>query len=271
MTATGFLHPGTMGATIAAACTTESVWVSAGRSPATQSRAGRAGLIDAESIGALAERTDMIIAVCPPEAAEAVAGAVADVGFEGIYVDANAISPTTTRRMAERFERFVDGGIIGPPARTEGTTRFYLSGTDARRVAERFDGTVVDARVIEGGPGAASALKMAYAAWTKGTTAMLLAISALAEAEGVAQPLRDEWAMSQPDLPDRAVRSPRLIAPKAWRWVAEMEEIALTFAAAGLPTGFHEASAELYAALTTYKDSDDATIEEIIATLLAPP
>jgi 3-hydroxyisobutyrate dehydrogenase-like beta-hydroxyacid dehydrogenase len=271
MTATGFLHPGTMGATIAAACNTESVWVSAGRSPATRARAALAGLSDAESLTELAARTDLIIAVCPPEATEVVAAAVADVGFEGTYVDANAISPNTSRRIGERFESFVDGGIIGPPARTEGTTRLYLSGVDAQRVADRFDGSIVDARVIDGDPGAASALKMAYAAWTKGTTAMLFAISALAAAEGVAQPLRDEWAMSQPDLPERAARSPRVAAPKAWRWVAEMDEIAATFEAAGLPTGFHEASSELYAALTAYKDRDDVTIDQVVATLLDTP
>ena len=105
---------------------------------------------------------------------------------------------------------------------------------------------MVDARVIEGDAGRGIGTEDGLCGMDQGhKPAMLFAISALAEAEGVAQPLRDEWAMSQPDLPDRADRSPRLTAPKAWRWVAEMEEIASTFAAAGLPTGFHEASAEL--------------------------
>jgi hypothetical protein len=87
---------------------------------------------------------------------------------------------------------------------------------------------------------------MTYAAWTKGTAALLLAIRAVAEAEGVAEPLLDEWRLSLPDLPDVLERAERSAAAKGWRWIAEMEEIAATFAAAGEPDGFHRAAAEVY-------------------------
>lgn len=270
MTATGFLHPGAMGATVAAACTTESLWVSAGRSDATLRRAEQADLTDTGSVAELVDRADVIVSVCPPEAAGSVAAAVADAGFSGTYVDANAIAPQTARQIGARFDRYVDGGIIGPPAHRAGTTRLYLCGDDAELVADRFAGSFVDARVIQGDTGSASALKMTYAAWTKGTGALLLAVRALAQAEGVADSLMAEWAMSHPELESRAAGTAGGVAPKAWRWVGEMNEIASTFEGAGLPGGFHQAAAEIYTALSEYKDTDGTTLEQVIATLLAP-
>jgi hypothetical protein len=87
---------------------------------------------------------------------------------------------------------------------------------------------------------------MAYAAWTKGTAALLLAARALARAEGVEEALLAEWAISQPGLADRWTGAARSAAAKGWRWIAEMEEIAAAMAAAGLPEGFHRAAAEVY-------------------------
>ena len=92
----------------------------------------------------------------------------------------------------------------------------------------------------------ASALKMAYAAWTKGTGAMLLAIRELAQAEGVEDGLLAEWDLSQPELRERHERAARSAEAKGWRWVGEMEEIAASFEAVGLPGGFHQAAAEMY-------------------------
>jgi hypothetical protein len=87
---------------------------------------------------------------------------------------------------------------------------------------------------------------MAYAAWTKGTGALLLAVRALARAEGVERTLLAEWGLSQPALGTQSERSAGAAAAKGWRWVAEMEEIAASMAAAGLPAGFHEAAAEIF-------------------------
>src|SRR5262249_59440106 len=132
----------------------------------------------------------------------------------------------------------------GPPPRSPGTTRLYLSGGEAQLVAELFEGTVLDARVLSHEPGAASALKMAYASWTKGSAALLLAARALAQAEGVEEALLEEWDLSLPDLPERSATASRSALRKGWRWVGEMNEIASSYAFAGLPEGFHQAAAE---------------------------
>jgi 3-hydroxyisobutyrate dehydrogenase-like beta-hydroxyacid dehydrogenase len=224
------------------------LWTSAGRSDATAARAGDAGLVDAGSVADLRRRSDAILSVCPPHAAVEVARSVGR--FEGVYVDANAVSPATAREVAEVVEaggaEFVDGGIVGPPPREPGTTRLYLSGPSAAQVADLFEGTNVDARVVSDRVGDASALKMTYAAWTKGTAALLLAVREAARAEGVEADLLEEWRLSLPDLPAAWERASRAAAAKGWRWVGEMEEIAATFAADGLPSGFHEAAAEVF-------------------------
>jgi 3-hydroxyisobutyrate dehydrogenase-like beta-hydroxyacid dehydrogenase len=251
MTTIGVLHPGEMGTALAASLRERGHdvrWAGEGRCAATRERAATAGLRDAGSLAALAAASDVLVSVCPPHATFDVARAAA--GFRGVYVDANAIAPATGDAVRAAIEdaggRFVDGGIVGPPPEREGTTRLFLSGADAEHVAGLFAGTRVEARVLGPEPGAASALKMAYAAWTKGTAAMLLAIDATARANGVADALADEWARSQPDVADRLRAARDSAARKGWRWVGEMEEIAATFAAAGEPDGFHRAAAEVF-------------------------
>jgi 3-hydroxyisobutyrate dehydrogenase-like beta-hydroxyacid dehydrogenase len=190
----------------------------------------------------------MIISVCPPHAATDVAWAVH--GFRGLYVDANAISPGTAREVAQMITdsggRYVDGGIIGSPPVKPGTTRLYLSGPDAGQVQALFAGTDLDTRIAGAALTAASAVKMAYGAWTKGTAALILAIRELAREEGVEDTLLAEWALSQPSLERRSQGSERAATAKGWRWVAEMDEIAASMAAAGLPDGFHLAAAEIF-------------------------
>jgi 3-hydroxyisobutyrate dehydrogenase-like beta-hydroxyacid dehydrogenase len=232
----------------------EVLWASEGRGPQTAARARAAGLTDTGTPAEVAERADVIFSICPPHAALDVAWAVQ--GFGGFFVDANAISPATAREVSLMVEEggatYIDGGIIGmpPPAAkesgTNGGTRLYLSGAEADAVRGLFDGTSVDARVIVSGIWAASAIKMAYAAWTKGTAALLLAARGLARAEGVEDALLAEWAMSQPSLQSRSRSAADSAATKGWRWVAEMEEIAASMAAAGLPDGFHQAAAEIF-------------------------
>jgi 3-hydroxyisobutyrate dehydrogenase-like beta-hydroxyacid dehydrogenase len=243
----GLLHPGEMGSAVAAtlAARGETVlWASAGRSAATAERAQSAGLEDVGSVEDLCRRSDVIISVCPPHAAVEVAEATQ--GFPGIYVDANAVSPATARSIQELVGRCVDGGIIGPPPAEQGTTRLYLSGREAVQVADLFAETTVDARVVSADVGAASAVKMAFAGWTKGSAALLLAIRALARAEGVEDTLLEEWRLSLPELEDSSIAAARSAQNKGWRWIGEMEEIAQTFASAGLPDGFHRAAAEIY-------------------------
>jgi len=243
----GLLHPGEMGSAVGATLAARGetvVWASAERSAATAERAQSAGLEDVGGVEELCRRSDVIISVCPPHAAVEVAEAAQ--GFPGIYVDANAVSPATARSIETRVERCVDGGIIGPPPAEQGTTRLYLSGLEAPRVADLFAGTTVEARVVSADVGAASAVKMAYAGWTKGSAALLLAIRALARAEGVEDTLLEEWRLSLPQIEERSLAAARSAQKKGWRWIGEMEEIAETFASAGLPDGFHRAAAEIY-------------------------
>jgi 3-hydroxyisobutyrate dehydrogenase-like beta-hydroxyacid dehydrogenase len=261
-TTVGLLHPGEMGAVVGAclsAAGVRVVWASAGRSQATSRRAGAAGLEDVGSPASVVQASDVILSVCPPGAATDVAQLVAAARFAGLYVDANAVAPATARAVGEIVcatgADFVDGGIIGPPPRQAGMTRLYLSGPRAGEIADLFKGSALETIVMPGDIGAASALKMAYAAWTKGSSALLLAVRALAIREGVDPALRAEWERSQPGLEARSEAAVGANAPKAWRFVGEMEEIARTFAAAGLPAGFHEACARIYDRMGRYKDA----------------
>jgi 3-hydroxyisobutyrate dehydrogenase-like beta-hydroxyacid dehydrogenase len=271
----GLVHPGAMGASVGAAAKASGarvVWASEGRSSETKARAEADGLEDVGTLAQLVSESDLILSVCPPNAAEDLARQIIGASFRGVYLDANAISPATARTMAalvrEGGSSFVDGGIIGPPAREQGTTRLYLSGTGAERVAGVFANSALEAIAIGDEPGKASALKMAYAAWSKGTSALLLAIRALASKEGIEADLLGEWALSQPELTARSEAVLTKTPAKAWRFAGEMREIAATFGAAGLPEGFHQAAAHLYEQLTNFKDVAEADRAEVLEALL---
>ena len=275
----GLLHPGEMGAAVGqclAAAGHRVLWVPQGRSPASAARAAAAGLTVASGgLAGLVREADVIVSVCPPHAALSVARRV--TGFGGVYVDANAVAPATAREIGGIVEAggasYVDGGINGTPPVAPGFIRLYLSGDRAQEVRHLFAGGEVDARVIGGASSAvaaapesaASAVKMAYASWTKGSAALLLAARALARAEGVEEVLLAEWGISQPGLTDRSGRAAGSAAAKGWRWVAEMEEIAAAMAAAGLPDGFHRAAAEIYRRV-----GDDGSLDAILTALLSP-
>ena len=169
VTTTGFLHPGEMGSSLAAACAGTTLWCSGGRSEATRRRASLAGISEVASLEELVGHSDVIVSVCPPAAAYSVADEVQATGFAGTYVDANAIAPATARRISELFERFVDGGVIGPPVTAPGSTRLYLSGADHPEIAELWRDSDLSVRVVDGGAGAASAVKACFASWTKGS------------------------------------------------------------------------------------------------------
>lgn len=210
------------------------LWASEGRSDETRARA--AAFDDVGSAGAVAARCDVVFSVVPPHAALELARSLPP--FDGIYVDANAVSPETARAVGASVARFVDGGIVGgPPA-----PRLYLSGDEAAAVVGLFDGSPIETELVAN----ASALKCAYAAWSKGTAALVIAIRDFARAEGVEEALVAEWARSLPHVPDRLAAAERSAAKKGWRWIGEMEEIASAFAADGLPSGFHQAAAEIY-------------------------
>jgi len=274
MTTIALLNPGEMGSMVGAAVRSGGsrvLWAGEGRSAVTRKRASEAGLEDAGSVPALVSASDVILSVCPPAAAVDVAAQVAKLRFAGTYVDGNAVAPATAREIGGIIEKggatFVDGGIIGPPPVKQGTTRFYVSGRGAERIAALLTAGPLQAIVVPGGPGAASTVKMAYASWTKGSAALLLAVCALASAEGVEDALVREWKISQPDLSARAEGAARSNAKKAWRFVGEMEEIAATFAAAGLPDAFHQGAAEIYRRLEVYKDGPAPSFADVLRAL----
>jgi 3-hydroxyisobutyrate dehydrogenase-like beta-hydroxyacid dehydrogenase len=252
MATIGLLHPGEMGAAVGGCLVSvghEVLWDPAGRSRASTGRALAAGLTGV-TFDALVTQSSVILSICPPHAALDVAGQVAGAGYAGIYVDANAISVATAGQVSgivtAAGATYVDGGIIGMPPEVAGHTRLYLAGPRASEVRVLFGRSALDARIADGPLYAASAVKMAYAAWTKGSSALLLAARALARAEGVERTLLAEWALSQPALAARSEGAATSAAAKGWRWVAEMEEIAASMTAAGLPGGFHEAAADIY-------------------------
>lgn len=276
-TVVGLLHPGDMGAAVGRCLTGagyEVLWASDGRGPETAARAREAALTDAGTVSQLVAKASVILSICPPQFALDVARQVR--GFSGLYLDANAISPATAGEVAQLITggggRYIDGGLIGVPPEKPGSTRLYLSGVDAGQIQEMFAGTALEARVLAGSATAASAVKMAYASWTKGTAALLLTARALAQAEGVEDALLSEWAISQPQLAGQSARSARDAVTKGWRWVSEMEEIARSMAGAGLPDGFHRAAAEIFRRCPRMpRSSGEAALPAVMAALTGVP
>jgi 3-hydroxyisobutyrate dehydrogenase-like beta-hydroxyacid dehydrogenase len=269
MTVVGLMNPGEMGSRLGRVLVAQGLrvaWASEGRSDLTARRAAAAGLDDVGTVGKLSAVSEVVISVCPPHAAGDVAASVG--GFSGLYLDANAVSPTTVRSFVSSLPdaEFVDGGIIGPPPSQPGTTRLYVSGPHAHRIESLFAGSLCEVIVVPGDVGAASAIKMAYAAWTKGTAALVLAIRSLARSADVETTLLAEWGRSLPELEGHSEQAARSAVSKGWRWVAEMEEIAGTFEQAGLPDGFHRAAAEIYRRVPTDHEIS-RPLEDVLAGL----
>ena len=224
----------------------------AGRSPRTRRLAERAGLIDVPSLEALAEQSELILSILIPEAAvalaEAVARALTNTGCRPVFADCNAISPATTRRIeaiiVEAGGRYLDASIIGPPPGQGQPPRFYVSGSNAVAMC-RLDGRGIAVKWIGSEIGRASAIKMCYAGLTKGTLALHAAVLTSAEALGLSDELRSELAYSQ-GKKLMAMEQVRRVPAKAFRWIAEMEEIARTFGSVGVTPQIHSGAAEVF-------------------------
>ena len=270
------MHPGKMGVFVAAALKEGGhtvYWASEGRSAATRERAGEFDLDDAVTLARLCQSCEVIVSVCPPHAAEEVARQVLNHAFHGLYVDANAIAPERAARIAAMMARagapFVDGGIVGGPAWRSGETWLHLSGERAGEVAALFPEGPLKTNNLGSEIGRASALKACYAAYTKGTTALLCAILATAEQLDVRQPLAQQWERSWPGLAEEAENRARRVTAKAWRFEGEMAEIAATFRAAGLPGDFHEGAGRIYERLAHYKDEPEMpSLTDVLRSLL---
>ena len=265
MTTIGLISPGAMGTSVGAAALNncqQVIWAGDGRSKATHQRAKDAGLTDCKTMDALVDGAEIVLSVCPPHDAEPIAQAVADRNFSGIYVDCNAVSPSKTKQLAAMFPDFVDGGIVGGPAwQAEAGTCLYLSGTRGNEIASLFENSPLHTNVISNDIGAASAMKMVFAAYTKGSTALLTAILGTAEFHGVRAVLENQWGEEF-----TAQTHQRLIgnSRKAWRFAGEMREIAETFQEAEMPAGFHNAAAEVFEKLDVFKEGNADSIESLL-------
>jgi 3-hydroxyisobutyrate dehydrogenase-like beta-hydroxyacid dehydrogenase len=276
MSKIGILHPGEMGISIASSAINtghEVYWLSENRSNKTRARAQKYHLLEIDSRPQFCQTCEIIFSICPPHAAEDVAHSVIEAGFKGLYLDANAISPQRAAKIGKMMQendiQFVDGGIIGGPAWTRGETWLYLSGDQAHKVAACFSNAPLETKIIGIELGKASALKMCYAAYTKGTTALLSAILGTAEALGVRDELYQQWELDEQGFSEQVNRRVARVTAKAWRFEGEMKEIASTFREARLPDGFHLASAEVYSRMAYFKNaSETPPLDDVLKTLL---
>ena len=245
----GLLFPGEMGAAVGAAVRGEVLWASAGRSAATAARA--AGFEDVGTVAELVSRSEVVLSVCPPALAEDVAQEVAGHGFEGLYVDANAISPARAERIGALFDRAVDGSITAKVG-----LHLFLSGEPAEveLVCGLFGAPVVPTP-LPGGVGAASALKMAFAGWNKIGAVLEAQAHAIAQAYGLEEALAAEGVGR-----DRIGRS----AARAWRWTAEMHEIGDTHAALGLDDGIARGAAASLERWAGHRDDAQVPVDQLL-------
>ncbi len=229
-----------------------------GRSERTRGLSEAAGIRDGGDLDAVIEAAALVLSILPPASALGlaadVAGAMGRTGAKPVYVDCNAISPATAHDIAAVIKAagapFIDAGIIGMAPDGHGPgPRFYVSGSDTGPM-QALDGKGFQVKAVGTEPGRASALKMCYAGLTKGTWTLHTAVLLAAEAHGLSEELRDEFEYSQaPTYAQMQARIPRIPADSE-RWIGEMEEIARTFADAGVSPGFHEGAASIFRILS---------------------
>lgn len=248
------------------------LWAAEGRSDQTAHRADLADLAAVATVADLAHRCDLLISICPPDAALNVASAVAAAGTDTLFVDANAIAPQTAEQIADVVgaAAFVDAAIIGPPPWQPGTTTMYLAGARARQVTAVFDGTGIATEIAGPRAGQASAVKVCFALQSKALPPIWAVIASAAEHYGVAGAVRGALAADHIDLDAHLTELARRATSKAWRWDGEMTESAAALAAAGLPAGASESAAQVYRRISASLDRDGAPSPEAwIAALVA--
>jgi putative dehydrogenase len=237
----------------------------AGRSPASARRVAEAGLEVVDTDERLAGEAAFILSIVPPgqaiRVAERFRAPLSSAAHIPVFVECNAVAPATVRRIADLIAsagyRFVDAGIIGapPPAgRLDKGPRFYVSGPDAHLIS-RLRSYGLDIATLDGPVGSASALKLSYAGLTKGITALGAAMVAAASREGLDGALRSELARSQPEILARIERGLPGMFPKAYRWVAEMEEIAAFVGSARAGATIYVGAARLYEQIASDLDA----------------
>lgn len=224
-----------------------------GRGELTRSFAKQAGIRDAGGLEAMVGEADLVLSIVPPakslETAAAAARAMLSAGKTPPYADCNAVSPDTTRRVGEEIARagadYIDGGIIGGPPSKDSAPRFYVSGPRASLMSE-LDGKGITVRPIGDEIGRASGLKMCYASMTKGTLALQAAVFTTAEALGLTGELKNEIMEGREALYKQIENGTRRLPSVSGRYIGEMEEIAATYAAAGVTPKFHQGALDVY-------------------------
>jgi putative dehydrogenase len=246
---------GSMGAQLAGVLTRHGISVLTnldGRSAASAARARTAGM-QAVSLDDLAS-VDIMLAILPPAEAlpfaQRFAQILARVARKPLYVDCNAVSPETLHAIEKAIVaagcRFADVGIIGlPPNAASAPPRLYSAGAGGTMLAS-LNQYGLDVRLLDGAPGTASALKMAYGGITKGLTAVATAMILGASDAGVAGCLFRELSDSEPQLLDSLSRRVVDMLPKAYRWVAEMQEISRFLAADPAASAMYRATADFF-------------------------
>jgi L-threonate 2-dehydrogenase len=270
------IAPGAMGAGVGKRLTSRGVRVLtalAGRSEATVARAREAGMAAAsdEEIAA----TDFILSILPPGEALALAQHFAPIltasNAKPVYVDCNAINPATVACVAAAISPtgclFVDAGIIGaPPKANDAGPRLYASGAAAPRFATLRE-YGLDVRVLEGPPAAASALKMSYAGITKGTQAIAAATMLAAIRSGSAPALFDELSFSQKEMLAQFKQQLPMMPEKAYRWIAEMQEVAGFVGDDPAARELHEGAAHFYERIAEDFSGDEKDVTALKAFL----
>lgn len=280
------LSPGDMGHSVGAVLVQHGLRVItclAGRSERTQALAAEAGIVDVSTYNDLVAKADLLLSILVPAQAGAAASrvvqAVVETGTSLVYADCNAIAPQTVRQIGRELTRvgvtFIDASIIGGPPRGGSGPRFYVSGPDTSAF-EALGAYGLDVTPLGDEIGHASAIKMCYAAWTKGTTALLAELVTAAQALGVLDHLTREFESSQPALVRRIQGLPA-VPIKSRRFVGEMLEIAKTFGALGLPPEVLSGAADMYELIgrthladrTPEDDSPLPSLSETLEVLLA--
>lgn len=230
----------------------------AGRSRRTRDLAAKAGMRDVPSLEDMVVQADLVMSILVPAQAVSVATEVADAmrtaGAPRPYADCNAVSPMSARAMAAIIGAaggdYIDAGIIGGSPARGAVPRLYTSGPCAALMDE-LDGEDIVVRNLGPGVDSASGLKMCYAAMTKGTNALRVAMLTAAETLGLYDELIAELAESQGEALAAMESGIPGLPANAGRWIGEMEEIAATFEAAGVTPGFHQGAAEVYRLLAS--------------------
>jgi 3-hydroxyisobutyrate dehydrogenase-like beta-hydroxyacid dehydrogenase len=271
----GLLSPGEMGGAVGGALHDHGfdvVTCLAGRGEATRQRAERHGLRHVPDLATLLGEADIMLSIMPPEfgpaTADAVAAAMTASGATPPFAECNAVAPETSRAMGLVIEaagaHYIDGGIVGsPPGKSSMPTRFYVSGAHAALMDE-LDGKGIDIRQSGSEVGRGSAIKMCYAAVTKGTSALTAAVLTAAETLGISEELHAEFSDSLPDLFKRMERMVPALPAVSGRYIGEMKEIAKTMASTGVTPNFHVGATELYELLleTPFASESRETVDK---------